>query len=437
VTSARILVVDDEDDILVLLREILSEEGYEVDTATSAEQARQARAATAHDLVLLDIWLPDSDGVTLLREWAGRHTAPVIMISGHATIDVALEASRWGAVDVLEKPISMRRLLSAVEHALGSGARPDPLPPPPPVLLDPGWGRSAPVRTLRDAVTSLARMPLETLLVGEPGSGREEIARALHERTQRHGPFVRCGPGDVDSDAALENRFRAAADGTLYLEELETWSQDTQHRLRARLTALIPEDQKRRFVISSASTELGLRVEHGAFAPDLLERLGRRILTVPAVRDYRDDVPELVVRLAERITAAQEIPYRRFAVAALNLLRQQDWLGNLRQLCNVVETALHEAASEEISAETVQAVLARRRHATRPSHTVLGDDWLHLPIREAREHFERAYFEELLRRCEGRIGRVAEASGLERTHLYRKLRNLGIPRDPGGESGDA
>ncbi len=428
-TAPRILVVDDEHDILGLLHEILSEEGYGVDTATSAEEARRARDAGSYDLVLLDIWLPDSDGITLLREWAGRHTAPVIMISGHATIDVALEASRWGAVDVLEKPISLRRLLSAVTHALGSRVRVAPLPPPPPILLARDWGRSAALRSLREAVSSLAQLPLETLLVGEHGSGREEIARALHAQTQRRGPFVRCTPTDAESDAVFDGRLREAVDGTLYLDGLEALTPAAQNRLLAWLAALAPDQRDRRFVISAATAELGPRVEHGELAPDVVERLGRRILTVPAVRDYRDDIPELVGTLAERLTAAQELPYRHFSVAALNLLRQQDWPGNLRQLCNVVETALHEAKDEEIGPEAVQAALTRRHDTTRPRSTVLGEDWLRLPLREARERFERAYFEELLRRCEGRIGRVAEESGMERTHLYRKLRSLGIQRE--------
>jgi len=426
-SAPRILVVDDEQDILVLLREILSEEGYAVDTATNAEEARQAREGAAYDLVLLDIWLPDSDGVSLLREWAGRHTTPVIMISGHATIDVALEASRWGAVDVLEKPISLRRLLSAVAHALGSRIRVEPLPPPPPILLDPAWGRSPTLHALREALAPLARHPVETLLIGEQGSGREEIARALHERAQRPGPFVRCG--DLAAGSLFEDRFREAANGTLYLERLETLGPEAQNRLLARLAVSADEERGLRFVIAAATPELGRRVERGELAPDLLERLGRRILTVPALRDYRDDIPELVAALTERLIATQELPYRRFSVPALNLLRQQEWPGNLRQFRNVLETILHEAREEEIGAEAVQACLARRLEATRPARTVLGEDWLGRSLRDARELFERAYFEELLRRCDGRIGRVAEASGMERTHLYRKLRSLGIQRE--------
>jgi two-component system nitrogen regulation response regulator NtrX len=428
-SAPRILAVDDEQDILALLREILSEEGYAVDTATNAEEARQAREAAAYDLVLLDIWLPDSDGVSLLREWAGRHTTPVIMISGHATIDVALEASRWGAVDVLEKPISLRRLLSAVAHALGSRIRVEPLPPPPPILLDPAWGRSPTLRALREALAPLARLPVETLLIGEQGSGREEIARALHERAQRRGAFVRCLPGDLESERLFEDRLREAATGTLYFERLETLGAASQERLLARLASSADEERGLRFLISAATPELGRRVARGELAPDLLERLGRRILTVPALRDYRDDIPELVGALTERLIASQELPYRRFSVAALNLLRQQEWPGNLRQFRNALETILHEAREEEIGADTVQACLARRLEAARPTRTVLGEDWLGLSLREARELFERAYFEELLRRCDGRIGRVAEASGMERTHLYRKLRSLGIQRE--------
>jgi DNA-binding NtrC family response regulator len=428
VTTTRILVVDDEHDILVLLHEILSEEGYRVDTAGTAEEARQALGSGAYDLVLLDIWLPDSDGITLLREWSGHDKTPVIMISGHATIDAALEASRWGAVDVLEKPISLRRLLSAVSRALEMQVRVSPVPAPPPILLDPAWGRSDALHALRQAVSALVRLPLETLLIGEPGSGREEIARALHERTQRHGPFITCAPVDIESPTVFVDRIRAATGGTLCLQDLEGLTTAAQDRLLAWLIALSPEEQSRRFLISTATSELGLRMERHEVTAELLERVGRRVLTVPAVRDYRPDIPELVTTLAERFTAAQALPYRRFSMGALHFLRQQDWPGNLRQLSHVVETVLHEAENEEISPEAVQEVLARRNDIARTPRSVLGEDWLGLPLRDARERFERAYLEELLRRCEGRIGRLAEASGMERTHLYRKLRSLGIHR---------
>lgn len=435
-TNPRILVVDDEHDILTLLNEILKEEGYNVDTATNAEEARRLRDARRHDLVLLDIWLPDSDGVSLLREWSGRHNAPVIMISGHATIDVALEASRWGAVDVLEKPISLRRLLSSVRHALGSEIRVPSPPEPPPLLLDPAWGRSPPLLVLRRSLAALAERPVDTLLAGEFGSGREELARSLHARTRRPGPFVRCTPDDLADEDRFAAKVEAAAEGTLFVTRVEGLAPRAQERLRAWLETRTDESRASVLLVARGGPDLAHRVEHGEMDRALLETVARRSIAVPPVRLYRDDIPELVRVLAERLASSQGLAYRRFTVAALNLLRQQDWPGNLRQLRNVVETVLHESEQEDIEPGAVQAVLGRDPAAVRPPHTVLGDDWLRLPLREARERFERAYFEDLLRRCEGRIGRVAEESGMERTHLYRKLRSLGIPREPpGGEDG--
>src|SRR5271168_384882 len=237
-TASRILVVDDEADIRGLLKEILSEEGYEVDVAANAVQARASRARQVPDLVLLDIWMPDVDGITLLREWSVGPSdgCPVVMMSGHSTVETAVEATRLGAFDFVEKPLSLAKLLRTVERALDAGRRHrqsgkllgSPLTVP--------IGKSKVMQQLRAELQQVAGNPSPVLLVGEPGSGREAFARYLHERGPRAAaPFVSLVASslrDADADARLFGREDAgggktpgfleeAANGTLFIHELE------------------------------------------------------------------------------------------------------------------------------------------------------------------------------------------------------------------------
>src|SRR6186713_573950 len=215
-TTAHILVVDDEADIRTLLKEILSEEGYEVDVAANAAQARASRAKQTPDLVLLDIWMPDVDGITLLREWSTTATngCPVVMMSGHGTVETAVEATRLGAFDFVEKPLSLAKLLRTVERALDAGKRKRQTGKMmAPTLMVP-VGKSKQMQQLRTELQQIAANPSSVLLIGEPGSGREAFARYLHERSPRaNQPFVTLLASslrDTDAEAQL---FGTADDG--------------------------------------------------------------------------------------------------------------------------------------------------------------------------------------------------------------------------------
>jgi len=444
-SNAHILVVDDEADIRTLLKEILSEEGYEVDVAANAVQARASRARQTPDLVLLDIWMPDVDGITLLREWSASTTngCPVVMMSGHGTVETAVEATRLGAVDYVEKPLSLAKLLRTVQRALDDGRRrrhsARTLVPP---LLAP-IGRSQLMRELREQVRQLAPHEAPVLIMGEPGTGREAFARYIHSLSPRSGgPFVTAVAGALtegDLEANLygvgdggeprKGVLEQAEGGTLYvngLEDLSTAAQrlllaaiDTGSYLRKSGTAPLRLDAR---IISSAQPGFETR---GAepFRIDLLSHLNVLALRVPPLREYAEDVPELLRYYVDRLVDEERLPFRRFGVAAQNRLRNYPWPGNIRELKNLVHRLLIQGGTEEIHLEEIERQIAARTVTDEP---LVKQDLLALPLREAREHFERAYLTQQLQLCNGKVGQLAKRVGMERTHLYRKLRSLGV-----------
>jgi DNA-binding NtrC family response regulator len=405
---ATILVVDDEVGIRELLSEILSDEGHTVRLAEHATAAREARSRGRPDLVLLDIWMPDTDGISLLKEWAssGQLTMPVVVMSGHATIDTAVEATRIGALDFLEKPIAMQKLLATVKRALRAGetrveAR----------LSLGNLGRSAPVVDLRKRLAQLAQAGASLLLRGEPGVMPELYARALqHPGT----PWVNASPGLAESPQDLLGQ---AAGGVLFVEDLASLS-----RLQQRNLAFIvarAERGKVRIVSFTAEDPRRLTEERG-FDATLLAQLSQLVLMLPALRQHAEDIPELAAMLLAQHVEARFCPPREFSTAALNLLRNFSWPRNLEELQQVVRSAALAALHDEIGVEDVERVLLAPQ-----AEPVAAGLPLDLPLREAREAFERAYFEHHLAR-DGSISRLAERAGLERTHLYRKLKQLGI-----------
>jgi two-component system, NtrC family, nitrogen regulation response regulator NtrX len=444
-TASRILVVDDEADIRGLLKEILSEEGYEVEVAADAGQARSSRAAQVPDLVLLDIWMPDTDGITLLREWSATdgYDCPVVMMSGHGTVETAVEATRLGAFDFVEKPLSLTKLLRTVERALDAGRRKRLSERAQGSSLAVPIGKSKVTQALRDQVQNAAPSSSPVLLVGELGSGREAYARYLHSLSPRSAkPFFMVVAASLSGDpaAALFGSERdgkielgaldQAAGGTLYISGLEDLSGDAQRALtgaieqngytrvggRERLTFNIRW-------ISSAQEGFELRTTTEPFRRDLLAHLNVITLRVPPLREYAEDVPDLLRFYVDRLVDDQHLPLRRFSVAAQNRLRNYPWPGNVGELKNLVQRVLILGSGEEIRLEEIERELAVKLSIDEP---LVKQDLLALPLREAREQFERAYLQQQLLLCNGKVGQLAKRVGMERTHLYRKLRALGV-----------
>ncbi|MBN1237920.1 MAG: sigma-54-dependent Fis family transcriptional regulator [Gammaproteobacteria bacterium] len=435
--NARILVVDDEANIRALLEEILSEEGYEVTIAADAEQARKAREQNDYDLILLDIWMPDTDGISLLKEWSeGDALGPVVMMSGHGTVDAAVEATRLGAVDFIEKPVSLAKLLRVVQSALAhrrqSGRRRSLVPP----ILAP-VGKSEAMRRLREQVARVARHDAHTLLTGEPGSGRELFARYLASRSDRaDGAFVTvmggaltdqtCRAqllGDGEQPGALEK----ASGGILFINEVQDMPPDAQQLLLGVLEQkeFVPADaaSPRPFdarIVASAPPGFE---RSGGFKRELLSHLSVIVIGVPPLREYAEDVPELLRYHVDSFVDSENLPFRRFSVAAQNRLRNYPWPGNVRELKNMVKRLLILGGSETIELDEVEAQLVSEKIQGEP---LVKQDLLAMPLREAREHFERAYLQQQLLLCGGKVGQLAKRVGMERTHLYRKLRSLGV-----------
>jgi len=419
----QILVVDDEIGIRELLSEILSDEGYQVRLAENASSARAFRSGTRPDLVLLDIWMPDTDGITLLKEWAaaGLLTMPVVMMSGHGTIDTAVEATRIGAYDFLEKPIALQKLLATVGRALKHGGEQARS-----ALSLASLGRTPLIVELKQRLERVMNLRTPLLLTGEPGCGLELAARFLH---QRNTPWVAPDGASGLAEAPLE-LLNQARDGTLFLREVAELNRIEQKGL---LLAVSKLERYNVRLVSGASTDLAELVAQGSFDSRLYSVLASATIRVPSLREHREDVPDIANLTLLRMMEAKETPPRQFSTAALNALRNYDWPGNIAQLESVVRTLALTCSQEQIPVEEVSRALPQPAAPVPFTHHLALD----MPLRDARDAFERAYFEYHIAREGGNISRVAESVGLERTHLYRKLKQLGIRLARKSDNGEA
>ena len=412
---AQILVVDDEVGIRELLSEILADEGHQVLLAESAGEARRLREHHRPDLVLLDIWMPDTDGISLLKEWAasGQLGMPVVMMSGHGTIDTAVEATRLGAADFLEKPVSLAKLIDTVSKAIKRGVA---LPRRMPGMDLSALGRSPLILELKKRLTQIAGNTAPVLLQGETGSGFEICARFLH---QPASPWV-----EIKDRARLVSDplsfVEALGNGTLYLPEVCELARLEQKGLGLLLDRIEGSGAR---LVCAASRSLDAMVAAGEFDNRLYYRLSSLAIQVPPLREHREDVPDIANFMLVQLVEEGVCPVRRLTTPALNQLRNFDWPGNLPQLHNVVRTLAVTALASEIDAADVNRVLAPMKQST---PAVAHGIPLDIPLREARDAFERMYFEHLIQKEGGSMTRVADKSGLERTHLYRKLKQLNI-----------
>ncbi len=449
-----ILVVDDEPDIRGLLQEILEDEGYNVQTAGDALEARACVEENRPDLVLLDIWMPDEDGVSLLKSWkqSANMTAPVVMISGHGTIETAVEATRVGAVDFIEKPVSLARLLLVVEKALsraeetsdGISAK-SPRPQP---FLE---GDSEYVLELRNQLDSLALSTDNLLVFGQAGSGREQFARAVHAKSAHAaGPFVhlRCESlsarncerdlwGSEIDGTVSSGYFESAAHGTLFLDNFEMLPEAAQKTIFdvidrndfVRVGGSAPQTFSARLITASRSP-LQRLVADQIVSQSLASRLAVQQVELLSLNQRSEDIPALLEQLVGWHVEVEGLKYRHFTVAAQNRLRNREWPGNLPELKNLVQRALILGGPTEIEVSEVERLVGEGFTAVSSSLDDKSPDLIQLhqdlPLREARAHFERSYLLRCLQDSHGNIGDLARHVGMERTHLYRKLRSLDI-----------
>lgn len=448
-TRRNILVVDDEPDIRGLVREILEDEGFTVSVAQDAAEARGLIRRCEPDMVLLDIWMPGVDGISLLKEWkqADQLAPPVVMMSGHGNVETAVEATRYGAYDFIEKPLSTAKLLLTVKHALASGpARAGRRPAPQAAPAGPvPIGKSRPMADLRAQIARAARHGTPALIQGEAGTDKTLCARYLHALSDRRaGPFVTLKVWTLDGERATAEVFGTEAHnetrpgyldqargGTLFVEDIGELDGPLQAGLQAMLeTGKFTPDGGARpraadlRLVAATRFDLAERLAEGRFREDLYYQLNVLPLTAPPLRAHREDIPALLEYYVEHLIEREGLPYRRFSIAAQNRLRGYAWPGNERELKNLAQRLLILGADEIIDIAEVEAALRQNEH--KESRLAAAHAGFDLPLREARENFEKAYLEYQLARANGSVSKVASAAGIERTHLYRKLKLLGI-----------
>lgn len=421
-TAHHVLVVDDEIGIRELLRDILEDEGYHVLLAENAAQARDHRQHARPDLVLLDIWMPDCDGVTLLKEWSsgGFLNMPVVMMSGHGTVDTAVEATRIGAYDFLEKPIALQKLLKTVAAALRHGER---LPRQSMNLIS--LGKSLPIVELRQRLEQAARQQGPLLLVGSKGCGAEQCARSIHKPDTPWHMLTQ--PTQLaEAPIALLEHHR---EGLIFIPEIADLDRVQQKGLLILLKNADKHDVR---VICATSCNLPQRVVDGQFDEVLLQAVNAMTIRIPSLNDHPEDIPDLVRALLIQLSDSNEAPYREINTAALNGLRNTQWPGGLDQLKDTAKQLALTCLNDEIDLKDVERVLKEFDQLEPQAITAISTALpvsLDQPLREARDAFERLYFEHHIAKAGGNMSKVAEAVELERTHLYRKLKQLGISKN--------
>jgi len=408
---AQILVVDDEMGIRELLSEILTDEGHSVALAENAAAARKARSEKRPDLVLLDIWMPDTDGISLLKEWSssGMLTMPVVMMSGHGTIDSAVEATRVGAVDFLEKPIALQKLLQTVKKAL----KHEVTSSKPPLTLD-AFSRSPLLKDLKKRLEQAAANTSVLLLKSASGSIAEICARTLQAPKT---PWL-----DLSSSSApvTQEMLENASGGVVFIADLTLLGRLQQKNLAFVLERLEKYNLQ---LVAAMSRPMSALAESG-WEPSLVARLGEVWVALPQLSGHADEVPEIAPLVLSHLVERHGVPPRRFSSAALNALRLHHWQGEWVELLSTIKNLAISALEDEISGEDVDNILQRDSDTVPRSVPALP--LFNQTLREAREAFERQYFEHHLKNERGNMTRVAEKTGLERTHLYRKLKQLGL-----------
>ncbi len=443
---AKILIIDDEPSIRTTLSSILEDEGHRATACESGEEGIAQFARDEFDLVLLDLWLPGIDGLAVLERLRIAGAPPVIVISGHGSIDSAVRATRLGAYDFLEKPLSLDRVLLTVNHALSDRHLREQVRDLKRhlTLEEILIGDSDPMQRLDQQIRSAAASHSRVLITGENGSGKEIVARTLHRLSPRaEQPFIDVNCAAIPEElieselfghrkgaftGAVDDRkgkFELADGGTLFLDEVGDMSLKTQ----AKVLRVLQEQTFQRVggqqtikvdvrVIAATNKELEQEIANGNFRSDLYYRLNVIPIQVPPLRARGNDVVLLAEHFLRRFAAETAQPRKKLSAGAAAKLKAYHWPGNVRELRNVAERLAILLPGETIEPEDIQ--LGARADA------MAAEIATNLPLKEAREQFEKQYILDRLRELAGNISRTAESLGVERSNLYRKMDAYGI-----------
>jgi two-component system nitrogen regulation response regulator NtrX len=454
--AADILVVDDENDIRQLVSGILQDEGYNTRTAADSDSALSAITARRPNLVFLDIWLQGSrlDGLQLLDAIVQQHPeVPVVMISGHGNIETAVAAIKRGAYDFIEKPFKTDRLVLVADRALETSRLKrevkvlKQLAPLPSSVI----GHSPPVNQLRQIIEKVAPTNSRILIIGPSGAGKELAARTLHRLSARaEAPFVVINAAAItpermevelfgvdESNGSYGRKVGAleeANGGTVFIDEIADMPRETQNKIlrvlvdqtfqRVGSNSKVSVDVR---IISSTARNIEAEITAGKFREDLYHRLSVVPIRVPSLAERREDIPHLVEYFMEQISQSTGLPKRQIGPDAMAVLQLHDWPGNVRQLRNNVERLMI-LAGGDVDAVITADMLPQDVGSMVPAmpNGNGGEQIMGLPLREAREVFEREYLVAQINRFSGNISRTSEFVGMERSALHRKLKALGI-----------
>lgn len=449
-----ILIVDDEEAICRSLGAILKDEGYEVHTASSGEEALKVMEEELPSLVLLDIWLPGMDGIETLKAIKGEYPqVRVVMMSGHGTIETAVKATKLGAFDFIEKPLSLDKVILVVNHALEMASLEEEN-----VLLRSKitqdyelTGSSAATMELKEAIGIIAPTNAWVLIMGENGTGKELVARSLHRLSRRASkPFIEVNCAAIPEDLIeselfghekgaftgatqkKRGKFDLAHEGTLFLDEVADMSLKAQAKIlrilqekkfeRVGGTRMIHVDVR---VIAATNKDLEKEMEEGRFRQDLYYRLNVIPLRIAPLRERKEDIPPLVSRFLKEFSRKEGVPEKRITDDALEMLMRHSWPGNVRELKNIVERLVIMVPGDVIRVEDVPLFSRNGYERSAAELESPASD----SLRAAKQDFEKQYILKKLREFDGNISKTAEAIGLERSNLHRKIRSYGIDID--------
>lgn len=453
--TSDVLIVEDEDDIRAMISGILEDEGYQVREAATSQAALEAVKTRKPNLVVLDVWLKGSemDGIELLAALKARYkNLPVIVISGHGTVETAVSAIRKGAFDYIVKPFKAAKLLVTATRALENSRlrQENEELKGKAINIDTLVGTSAPITQLRQKIGRIASTNSRVLITGASGTGKELLARLLHAQSNRSGgPFKAVNAASMVPERVEEELFgvettganspqktgllERAHNGTLYLDEVADMPLETQ----GKLLRLLIEQRFNRVggqddvqvdvrVITSSSRDLTNEVAIGRFREDLYHRLNVMPLHAPKLSERREDIPALVEHFIGQLAASTGLPARKIGDDAMAALQAHDWPGNVRQLRNNVERLLILATGEPTQTITLETLPKEVSVVRSGNNSQDNDKIIAMPLRDAREHFEREYLQAQIDRFGGNISRTANFVGMERSALHRKLKSLGL-----------